>query len=197
MEKTPEEILSEIRKLAKEMRQKADTIEKKCLELEQIFENEEVEAEGLFAHHVEEDIPIDLDLPDTFEPVPACDEAAAAAVSETPASTDIQEEYAVSDENPSSSVMIDVMTDRQPWRKDIPGTEVKDIRSAISLNDRILFIKSLFAGNAESFQSSLDRLNGMETFDEAADYLMTDFPKWNFESDTVYRFMMAVRRKLR
>ena len=92
--------------------------------------------------------------------------------------------------------VIDSMTDRQAWRTDMPGSPVRDIRSAISLNDRILFINSLFAQDPMAFQETLTRINQMESLDEVVAYVVAERPDWNFESETVYRFMMAVRRKI-
>ena len=92
--------------------------------------------------------------------------------------------------------VIDSMTDRQAWRTDMPGSPVRDIRSAISLNDRILFIKSLFAQDPMAFQETLTRINQMESLDEVVAYVVAERPDWNLESETVYRFMMAVRRKI-
>jgi len=93
--------------------------------------------------------------------------------------------------------VIDSMTDRQAWRTDMPGTQVKDIRSAISLNDRILFINTLFNQDPMAFQEALTKINQMTTLDEAVSYIVTELPDWDLGSETVYRFMMAVRRKIR
>ena len=93
--------------------------------------------------------------------------------------------------------VIDSMTDKQAWRTDMPGTQVKDIRSAISLNDRILFINMLFGQDPMAFQDTLTRINQMASLDDVVDYVVTERPEWDLESDTVYRFMMAVRRKIR
>jgi hypothetical protein len=93
--------------------------------------------------------------------------------------------------------VIDTMTDRQAWRTDMPGTPVKDIRSAISLNDRIFFINYLFNEDPMAFQEALTRINQMGSLDEVVEYVASDFPEWNMESDVVYRFMMAVRRRIR
>ena len=92
--------------------------------------------------------------------------------------------------------VIDSMTDRQAWRTDMPGSPVRDIRSTISLNDRILFINSLFAQDPMAFQETLTRINQMESLDEVVAYVVAERPDWNLESETVYRFMMAVRRKI-
>ena len=93
-------------------------------------------------------------------------------------------------------VVLDAMTTKQAWRTDMPGAAVRDIRSAISLNDRVLFINRLFDEDPVIFQETLTKLNQMETLDEAVDYLAANRPQWNFESEIVYRFMMALRRKI-
>jgi len=93
--------------------------------------------------------------------------------------------------------VIDSMIDRQAWRTDMPGTQVKDIRSAISLNDRILFINMLFNQDPMAFQEALTKINQMTTLDEAVSYIVAERPDWDLGSETVYRFMMAVRRKIR
>ena len=100
------------------------------------------------------------------------------------------------DRKPGQAV-IDSMTDRQAWRTDMPGTQVKDIRSAISLNDRILFINMLFEQDPMAFQDALTKINQMTSLDEVVEYVVTQRQDWDLESETVYRFMMAVRRKIR
>lgn len=95
-----------------------------------------------------------------------------------------------------SASMVDKLTAKESWRTDIPGAKVSDIRSAISLNDRILFINQLFGEDPAAFKDALTSLNAMDNFDQAADYIASAHPEWDMESDTVYRFMMAVRRRL-
>ena len=100
-------------------------------------------------------------------------------------------------EQKARPAVIDSMIDRQAWRTDMPGTQVKDIRSAISLNDRILFINMLFNQDPMAFQEALTKINQMTTLDEAVSYIVAERPDWDLGSETVYRFMMAVRRKIR
>ena len=94
------------------------------------------------------------------------------------------------------TAVIDAMAQKQAWRTDMPGTPVKDVRSAISLNDRILFINSLFGEDPMLFVNTLTTINSMTSLDDVVAYVMANFPAWNMESDVVYRFMMAVRRKM-
>ncbi len=92
--------------------------------------------------------------------------------------------------------VIDAMATKEAWRIDIPGSPVKDIRSAISLNDRILFINGLFDEDPMLFQTVLTKINSMASLDEAVEYVRSERPSWDMESDEVYRFMMAVRRRI-
>ncbi|MBE6217600.1 MAG: hypothetical protein E7124_06105 [Bacteroidales bacterium] len=93
--------------------------------------------------------------------------------------------------------VIDAMTAKQAWRTDMPGTQVKDIRSAISLNDRIFFINYLFNEDPMAFQDALTRINQMTSLDEVVQFAVAEHPDWDLDSDVVYRFMMAVRRRIR
>ena len=92
--------------------------------------------------------------------------------------------------------VLDVMEDKQAWRTDIPGAPVKDILSAISLNDRVQFINVLFNGDPGLFQQARAQINAMETLDQAVEYVTSTY-NWDMGSQVVYHFMMAVRRKLR
>lgn len=88
------------------------------------------------------------------------------------------------------------MEQKEAWRTAMPGTAVKDVRSAISLNDRVLFIRELFGGDAGLFQKAVDDINAMGSLDEMVAYVNERHSGWDLDSDTVYRLMMAVRRKL-
>ena len=92
--------------------------------------------------------------------------------------------------------IIDTVTRKRAWEIDMPGAPVGNILSAISLNDRLLFINTLFKKDPVLFQDTVRLFNGMENLAAAEGYIQENFPDWNLESDTVYRFMMAVRRKL-
>ena len=211
MENRQQQILSEIKTLAASVRSQMETLESKIAELQQIIENEElIEPSEVIAVSDEIEIDVmDIELsPDTefySEPLSAEPEPETLSVEEEPvvgpeviSDEPVEPAPAIlNDVQPSSDVpVIDAMLDKHAWRTDMPGTAVKDIRSAISLNDRILFINFLFNEDPMSFQETLTKLNSMASFDEAATYMMTAFPHWNWESDTVYRFMMALRRRL-
>lgn len=94
-------------------------------------------------------------------------------------------------------VIADQKYGNEAWRKDMPGPEVKDIRSAISLNDRVMFISTLFRDDSMLFQDVINKINALTTLEKAVQYLKENFPEWDMDSELVYRFMMSVRRKIR
>lgn len=94
-------------------------------------------------------------------------------------------------------VIADQKYGNEAWRKDMPGPEVKDVRSAISLNDRVMFISTLFRDDSMLFQDVINRINALTTLEKAVQYLKENFPEWDMDSELVYRFMMSIRRKIR
>ena len=136
----------------------------------------------------------DDDLP--FVDVPAQEEE---DDDDLPGVFDIPEEpvtVAAKAADEAKPILNEVMAADCAWRKDMPGSPVRDIRSAISLNDRVIFINLLFKEDAQTFVDTLAKINTMETLDQAVEYICTTFPSWDLNSDLVYRFMMALRRKL-
>jgi hypothetical protein len=152
---------------------------------------EEVEAEPeVVVEEVVEDLPVEED-----DDLPFFEEESVFAEPEPVKVEPVKEEPVAAKEEPAA--LIDAMLDKLAWKKDMPGSAVKDVRSAISLNDRILFINKLFAEDPMAFQAAIGKLNAMESLDEVVAYVKAEHSDWNLESDIVYRFMMAVRRKVR
>lgn len=92
----------------------------------------------------------------------------------------------------------DVAQSKTPsWLVDIPGPKVEMVQSALSLNDRLIFVKELFEGDSEQFNYTLNRINETTSFDEVVSEMRDGYPDWDENSDIVYRFYMIVRRKFR
>lgn len=100
-------------------------------------------------------------------------------------------------EKKSRKAVMDIMGEKCAWKTAMPGTPVKNVISAISLNDRVLFINSLFKEDPLAFQEAIAAFNGMSSFTEAEEFVRQNYPEWNLDSDIVYRLMMAIRRKLK
>ena len=170
-------------------------------DVEEIVEDEQESEEPIT---VVEDLPEeepDDDLPFVEEPAeaPADVPADSEDDDDLPGIFDVPETITVAAKAAveAKPILNEVMAADCAWRKDMPGSPVRDIRSAISLNDRVIFINLLFKEDAQTFVDTLSKINTMDTLDQAVEYICTTFPGWDLNSDLVYRFMMAVRRKVR
>ncbi|MCR5133534.1 MAG: hypothetical protein K6B16_06185 [Bacteroidales bacterium] len=153
---------------------------------------------------VEEPAPVEEPVPaEEPEPVDVMDDIPQEPIDLSISDIDIPEEEPVEtaktilDTAKADTAVMDVLAERQAWRIDRPGSAVKNVISAISLNDRVLLINVLFGEDPMLFQDTISAFNGMQTLDEATAYIKANFPDWDMDSEPVYRLMMAVRRKLR
>lgn len=76
----------------------------------------------------------------------------------------------------------------------IVNSKIEDISKVISLGDRFLFQRELFANNGESMQKTIQQLNTLSSIEEAQTYLLKKF-SWDKESATVERFMQLISRR--
>lgn len=205
MENSQQQILSEIKEIMSSIRVQLEQLDAKMAQLQN-----EVEPQSFMMEPIDlglDDFP--LDIPAVQE-VPSVEEVPAAVqeVQQVEENTSAVQEVLQVVEEPvtlqdaareivqEKPAVIDSMTARQAWRTDMPGAPVRDIRSAISLNDRVLFINGLFDEDPVVFQEDLTAVNQMTALDEAVNYLVGRHPSWDLESEIVYRFMMALRRKI-
>lgn len=165
---------------------------------------EPVEATGQAVNAVPDDLPFDDDFPADEpsavpEPIsePTLDIEPEIAINPTSEEPTPKPKAAILDSKKAETAVMDMMAEKQAWRTDRPGSQVKNVISAISLNDRVLLINVLFREDPILFQSTISAFNGMTNLDEAISYIQTNFPDWDLNSEPVYRLMMAVRRKLR
>ncbi len=192
MENREQQILSEIKSMMASIRSQLELLDAKMAELQQVVDPAEFEAESV-------DIDIDVeDLPEAAPVEEVADDLPAADDDDLPGVFDEPEPVTVAAKAGAHAkpTVNEMMAADCAWRKDMPGARVKDVRSAISLNDRVIFINLLFGEDAQKFVNTLSRVNAMDTLDQAVDYICAEFPGWDMNSDLVYRFMMAVRRKL-
>ena len=78
--------------------------------------------------------------------------------------------------------------------KKMQNQPIKDIFSAINLNDKFLFIKELFNNDAALYQSTIEKLNSAGNFNDAVRYLDGNFT-WDFSETMVQNFLELVRRR--
>ena len=133
--------------------------------------------------------PVEVDLPLAEPELPVASEAA-----EPESEIEAKPEPAPEPQAPKKSLK--TVDGSYAWQSAKPGMPVKNLRSAISLFDRALFINTLFKEDYSLYDKTISELNQVASFPEAIDYILTNFPDWNLASDVVYSFMMALRKKL-
>lgn len=214
MGKSRSEILSEIQETLAELKARIAEAEEKLAALEAVEEPVEVTEEVTVDEEIpaaEEDMsPIDISIdvdevgfPEAAPEIKA--EPVAQPEPEPIAEEEVEEEsilepkVSINDrqERKARKAVVDVMGQKLAWKTAMPGTPVKNVISAISLNDRVLFINTLFKEDPMAFQEAIAAFNAMSSFDEAEEYVRANHPDWNLNSDLVFRLMMAVRRKLK
>lgn len=205
------EFLSEVRELISDLRQRIECLEKMVAEYEQGLDSEDIDLEPIDLDIEEQETEqmaepkIEQEVEQEFE-----QEVEQEAIGDLPEDICMEQEpvqeaapeegHATTSEEETEKEEDDIPVfedNRQLWWTDMPGSPVRDIRSAISLNDRILYINTLFNEDPMIFQDAVNAINGMNSLREVVGYVKERFPQWNLDSETVYRFMMAARRRVR
>lgn len=179
MEKTHTEILKDCLDELRELRLRADEIEKRIAALE----SQADEAVDFTEVDLEQDFPDQAALRQAQSPLP---EPVEAPVPEVPEPV----------EGPVEVPEVDPRVRLLNWWTDKPGLPVKNIRSGISLLDRALFVQTLFKEDVPLYDNTLRVLNELESLEAAYSYLSQNFPDWDFASAPVHNFMMAIRKKI-
>ena len=88
---------------------------------------------------------------------------------------------------------------RLKWHYDVQKALNDKLKSSsinIGLNDRIAFIKHLFAGNAEDYERVLSQLNTSESYEEATTLIQNiikpDYDHWEGKEDYETRFLEII-----
>ncbi len=75
---------------------------------------------------------------------------------------------------------------------------ISDIKLAITLNDKLLYVKDLFNGYNLAYSEAIEILNRFNTFDEAARFLKTNYVtknNWESKPATVEKFYALLKRR--
>ena len=156
-------------------------------------ENEVVEEP--LAEPQEEPEPLEtLELLDPLEPLEAEEPVVEPVTVTAPAPQPVQSTDNLAPSDTPSAKPTQPAKGAQPLQTSLFGTAVEDIRQAISLGDRFLFQRELFAGNGELMQKTLDELNALGSLSEAMDYVLDNF-EWDKESTAVQLFENVLKRR--
>ena len=156
-------------------------------------ENEEVTTENEPAEEPQEEVKEELEPLESLEILDE-PELAEPVVEPTPAPQPVQSTDNLAPSDTPSAKPTQPAKGAQPLQTSLFGTAVEDIRQAISLGDRFLFQRELFAGNGELMQKTLDEINNLGSLNEAMDYVLDNFD-WDKESTAVQLFENVLKRR--
>lgn len=75
---------------------------------------------------------------------------------------------------------------------------IADLKSGVSLNDKLLFIKELFNGYSLAYSEAMEILNRFDTFESADNFLKSNYAaknNWASKQATVDKFYEVLRRR--
>ena len=73
---------------------------------------------------------------------------------------------------------------------------IRDLKSAIGLNQKFLFINDLFEGENKIFNSAINKINSFNSLPEAIAFIDSDLSSnWDKENSSVLNFMDLVKRR--
>ena len=205
MEKNNMEILGDFLSEIESLKKRISTLEESVVAMKAEMESAPVETPS---EPVSEDVDIDIDIVDIpesepEEPVAPVEVDLPVEEPELPVASEAAEPESEIEAKPEPAPEpqaqqrpLKTVDGSYAWQSAKPGMPVKNLRSAISLFDRALFINTLFKEDYSLYDKTISELNQVASFPEAIDYILTNFPDWNLASDVVYSFMMALRKKL-
>lgn len=79
----------------------------------------------------------------------------------------------------------------------IPSARIDNLKAAININEKFMFINELFDGNLREYNETIETLNGFMTLDQAADFLdlMRKKNFWNTGSNAFKKLKELVERR--
>jgi hypothetical protein len=79
----------------------------------------------------------------------------------------------------------------------VPSEHIENLKTAITINEKFMFINELFDGNLREYNETIETLNGFKSLDTAADFLdlMRKKNFWNTGSNAFKKLKELVERK--
>ncbi|MCL3779631.1 hypothetical protein EMN47_04420 [Prolixibacteraceae bacterium JC049] len=172
----PEEVIDE-----KEEPPVDPVVEEPVEELPQVVVEERIEEPEL--DEPEEDIKPEPVFETTVEPV--------VEMAEEPSVE--EEKKAIGENFKAERSLNDIIAEQRNSRNDQIAGSVSSLRKSIGINDRILFIRELFDGDADRYNSTVEFIDECDKIEQAVAYLKEHF-QWK-KNDVSSSFLQLIKRK--
>jgi hypothetical protein len=137
------------------------------------------------------------DLDDDPEPVrfaPLSDSSDRPVMHEIPKpENQVQEKMLVGETFQKERSLNDVIGEKKPAESTLTQGPVTNLRAAIGLNDRFLFIREIFDNKTEKYNTVIDKLDQLETIQQAVEYLKANLTLQ--KNDTSMKFVELLKRR--
>ena len=74
------------------------------------------------------------------------------------------------------------------------GKPIADLTKGLGINDRFLFQRELFEGNADLMKQTLQQLNELPDYNAAQTFISSNF-KWETEKEATSAFLNYIKRR--
>jgi hypothetical protein len=142
---------------------------------------------------------LDEDL--TLEPAPIIDQEVVTIVEEREEITSIVEALNPKSEEAQKPTLNEILA-TQSSQKTVSAQfnpkEVKDLKSLISLNDKLQFVRDLFNGYSLAYGEAIEILNRFDSFDAADNFLKQNYAEknsWSEKQQVVDKFYEILSRR--
>ena len=101
-------------------------------------------------------------------------------------------------QQPASTDTKQAEAEKESLNEALSDAPIKDLKKAISLNDRFLFINELFKGDEAMFERSVKTINAFSIYPEAEFWIRRELllkMGWDEKSATVKQFSQLVKRR--
>ena len=85
----------------------------------------------------------------------------------------------------------------EPKNDKTGARNLKDIRTFIGFNEKLMYIRQVFAGDSSAYEEALNQINAMQTHAEAEAFLsvLAGSYKWNRDNEPVAIFLQTIKRR--
>lgn len=105
----------------------------------------------------------------------------------------VQEKILVGHSFQKERSLNDVMSENKSGESKLTNGPITSLRAAIGLNDRFLFIREIFGNNTEKYNLVIDKLDKLETIQQAVEYLKANLSLE--KNETSLKFVDLLKRR--
>lgn len=105
-------------------------------------------------------------------------------------------EFNTASEDTEPIPLYEIAEERKETKREERKSPSHRVSPIFSLNDHYLYIRELFGGNANAYNSAMNTLATLENYEEAEEYFIDEYD-WDMENETVESFLANIAEYFR